>query len=101
MTEIDGENMPSRTLRRGRRPELQANRKTKPSREAQQLENKDDAARWSVAKLPSKRQLVVVQKDAIRHFQQSGLPTELAEKMLELMERTLATFRADLGRLGN
>jgi len=26
--------MPSRTLRRGRRPELQANRKTEPSREA-------------------------------------------------------------------
>jgi hypothetical protein len=36
--------MPSRTLRRGRRPEPQANRKTKPSREARQLENKDGAA---------------------------------------------------------
>ena len=32
--------MPSHTLHRGRRPELQANR----SREAQPVENKDDAA---------------------------------------------------------
>jgi len=36
--------MPSRTLRRGPRPELQANRKIEPSREAQPLENKDNAA---------------------------------------------------------
>jgi hypothetical protein len=36
--------MPSHTLRRGRRPELQANRKIEPSREAQPVENKDDAA---------------------------------------------------------
>jgi hypothetical protein len=41
---IDGGNMPSRTLRRGRRPELQANRKIEASREAQPLENKDNAA---------------------------------------------------------
>jgi hypothetical protein len=36
--------MPSPTLRRGPRPELQANRKIEPSREAQPLENKDNAA---------------------------------------------------------
>jgi hypothetical protein len=36
--------MPSHTLHRGRRPELQANRKTAPSREAQPVGNKDDAA---------------------------------------------------------
>jgi hypothetical protein len=36
--------MPSRTLRRARRPELQANRKTGPSREAQPIENNARAA---------------------------------------------------------
>ena len=36
--------MPSHTLHRGRRPELQASRKTAPSRETQPVENKDDAA---------------------------------------------------------
>ena len=36
--------MLSRTLRRGRRPELQADRKIEPSRKAQPHENNDNAA---------------------------------------------------------
>jgi len=36
--------MPSRNLRRARTPELLANRRREPSREAKPIENKDSAA---------------------------------------------------------
>jgi hypothetical protein len=45
--------------------------------------------------------LVSAQKETIRHLEQTGQPDDLARKMLQLMERTLGAFRANLARLAN
>jgi hypothetical protein len=45
--------------------------------------------------------LIAVHKQAIRGLKQLGRATELEEKMLQLMERKLDAFRAELARLAN
>ena len=45
--------------------------------------------------------LIAVHKETIGQLKQQGLATDLEEKMLTLMERSLGALRADLARLAN
>lgn len=45
--------------------------------------------------------LIAVHKQTISQLKQQGQATDLEEKMLTLMERSLAALRADLARLAN
>lgn len=45
--------------------------------------------------------LIAVHKQTITRLKEQSQSTEIEEKMLELMERKLRAFRADLGRLAN
>jgi hypothetical protein len=45
--------------------------------------------------------LIAVHKQTITRFKEQSQSTEIEEKIVELMERKLRAFRADLGRLAN
>jgi|HubBroStandDraft_4_1064222.scaffolds.fasta_scaffold2092869_1 hypothetical protein len=45
--------------------------------------------------------LIAVHKQTIARLKEQSQSTEIEENMLELMERKLRAFRADLGRLAN
>jgi hypothetical protein len=52
-------------------------------------------------RVAEQERLVAVWRGAISGLTKEGQPTDLAEKMLQLMECTLARFRADLAKLVN
>jgi flagellar biogenesis protein FliO len=45
--------------------------------------------------------LIAVHKQTITRLKEQSQSTEIEEKIVELMERKLRAFRADLGRLAN
>lgn len=51
--------------------------------------------------LLEQERLTSLLKEAISHLEREGESTELAVKLLALMERKLATLRADLAHLSN
>jgi hypothetical protein len=61
-------------------------------------ETRLETARRRVAE---QERLVAVWRGTNSGLTKEGQSTELAEKMLQLMERTLARFRADLAKLTN
>jgi hypothetical protein len=61
-------------------------------------ETRLEAARNRVAE---QEKLVAVWRETIGGLTREGQPTDLADKMLRLMEARLDTFRADLARLAN
>jgi hypothetical protein len=61
-------------------------------------ETRLETARRRVAE---QERLVAIWRETIRGLTQEGQSTELAEKMLHLMESRLEAFRADLARLAN
>jgi hypothetical protein len=61
-------------------------------------ETRLEAARRRVAE---QERLVAIWRETISGLTEEGQSTELAEKMLQLMERRLDAFRADLAKLAN
>jgi hypothetical protein len=61
-------------------------------------ETRLETARRRVAE---QEKLVAVWRETVSGLAKEGHPTDLAEKTLRLMERTLARFRADLANLAN
>jgi hypothetical protein len=61
-------------------------------------ETRLEAARRRVL---GQERLVAIWRETISSLTEEGQSTDLAEKMLRLMERTLARFRADLAKLAN
>ena len=57
-----------------------------------------ETARRRVAE---QERLIAVWTETISSLREAGEATDLAEKMLDLMERRLGAFRADLARLAN
>lgn len=52
-------------------------------------------------RLAKQEYLVAVLKQAIDELKKEGQPTDLEEKVLELLERSLRAIRADLAKLAN
>jgi len=52
-------------------------------------------------RVEEQEQLVAVWRETINSLRKESQSTELAEKMLQLMEGRLGAFRADLARLAN
>ena len=52
-------------------------------------------------RVEEQEQLVAVWRETINSLRKEGQSTELAEKMLQLMDGRLGAFRADLARLAN
>ncbi len=50
-------------------------------------------------KLAGQQFLVDVQRDLVAQAKQAGRPNQIAEKMLQSMEETLAALRAEFDRL--
>jgi hypothetical protein len=61
-------------------------------------ETRLEAARRRVVE---QERLVAIWRETISGLTEEGQSTELAEKMLQLMERRLDAFRADLAKLAN
>jgi hypothetical protein len=61
-------------------------------------ETRLETARCRVAK---QERLVSIWRETMSGLTGEGQSTELAEKMLQLMERRLDAFRADLAKLAN
>ena len=61
-------------------------------------ETRLEAARNRVVE---QERLIAIWRETISGLTEEGQSSELAEKMLQLMERTLARFRADLAELAN
>jgi hypothetical protein len=59
--------------------------------------------RWETARrrVAEQERLVAIWRETISSLTEEGQSTELAEKMLQLMERRLGDFRADLAKLAN
>jgi hypothetical protein len=52
-------------------------------------------------RVEEQEQLIAAHRETISDLREAGEPTELAEKMLQLMERRLDDLRADLAKLAN
>jgi uncharacterized coiled-coil protein SlyX len=64
----------------------------------QQHETRLETARRRVAE---QERLVAIWRETMSGLTEEGPSTELAQKMLQLMERRLDAFRADLAKLAN
>jgi hypothetical protein len=61
-------------------------------------ETRLETARRRVAE---QERLIAIWRETISSLRAAGEATDLVEKMLDLMERRLGAFRADLARLAN
>jgi hypothetical protein len=52
-------------------------------------------------RVAEQERLVAIWRETMSGLTEQGQPTELAQKMLQLMERRLDAFRADLRKLAN
>ena len=65
------------------------------------METYETRLNTALRRVEEQEKLVAVSRETMSGLAKEGQPTDLAEKMLRLMEARLHAFRADLAKLGN